>query len=218
MLTTDLALRLDPAYEKISRRFFENPQEFADAFAKAWYKLTHRDMGPRSRYLGPLVPKEPQLWQDPVPPVDHELIGERDIAALKAEILKSGLSISQLVATAWASAATFRGTDKRGGANGARIRLAPQKDWEVNQPAGLAKALQILEAIQKKFNCFTVWREESFAGRSDRSWRLSSRRGSCEKSRARREGSLLAGTHGCIAGADRCDLIRRTRADRRRVY
>ena len=152
MLTTDLALRLDPAYEKISRRFYENPQEFADAFAKAWYKLTHRDMGPRSRYLGPLVPKEPQLWQDPVPAVDHELIGERDIAALKADILKSGLSISQLVATAWASAASFRGTDKRGGANGARIRLAPQRDWEVNQPAALAKALQTLEGIQKKFN------------------------------------------------------------------
>jgi catalase-peroxidase len=152
MLTTDLSLRFDPAYEKISRRFFEHPQEFADAFAKAWYKLTHRDMGPISRYLGPLVPKEPQLWQDPVPPADHELIGERDIAALKGEILKSGLSISQLVSTAWASAATFRGSDKRGGANGARIRLAPQKDWEVNQPAALAKALQTLEAIQNKFN------------------------------------------------------------------
>jgi catalase-peroxidase len=152
MLTTDLSLRLDPAYEKISRRFFEHPEQFADAFAKAWYKLTHRDMGPISRYLGPLVPKEPQLFQDPVPAVDHELIGERDIAALKAEILKSGLSISQLVATAWASAATFRGSDKRGGANGARIRLAPQKDWEANQPAALAKALQALEAIQKKFN------------------------------------------------------------------
>jgi catalase-peroxidase len=152
MLTTDLSLRFDPAYEKISKRFYEHPQEFADAFAKAWYKLTHRDMGPISRYLGPLVPKEPQLWQDPVPRVDHELIGERDIAALKAEILKSGLSVSQLVATAWASAATFRGSDKRGGANGARIRLAPQKDWEVNQPAALTKALQALEAIQKKFN------------------------------------------------------------------
>ena len=152
MLTTDLSLRLDPAYEKISRRFYEHPDQFADAFAKAWYKLTHRDMGPVSRYLGPLVPKEHQLWQDPVPSVDHELIGERDIAALKAEILKSGLSISQLVATAWSSAATFRGSDKRGGANGARIRLAPQKDWEVNQPAALAKALQTLEAIQKKFN------------------------------------------------------------------
>jgi catalase-peroxidase len=152
MLTTDLSLRFDPAYEKISRRFFENPQEFADAFAKAWYKLTHRDMGPISRYLGPLVPAEPQLWQDPVPAVDHQLIGEQDIAALKAKILASGLSISQLVTTAWASAATFRGSDKRGGANGARIRLAPQKDWDVNQPAVLAKVLQKLEAIQKEFN------------------------------------------------------------------
>ena len=152
MLTTDLSLRFDPAYEKISRRFYENPQEFADAFAKAWFKLTHRDMGPLSRYLGPLVPAEPLLWQDPVPAVDHKLIGEQDIAALKAKILASGLSISQLVTTAWASAATFRGSDKRGGANGARIRLAPQKDWEVNQPADLAKVLQKLEAIQKDFN------------------------------------------------------------------
>jgi catalase-peroxidase len=152
MLTTDLSLRFDPAYEKISRRFYDHPQEFADAFAKAWFKLTHRDMGPISRYLGPLVPKEPQLWQDPVPAVDHVLIGEKDIAALKAKILASGLSISQLVATAWASAASFRGSDKRGGANGARIRLAPQKDWEVNQPAQLAKVLKKLEAIQKQFN------------------------------------------------------------------
>ena len=152
MLTTDLSLRFDPAYEKISRRFYEHPQELADAFAKAWFKLTHRDMGPISRYLGPLVPKEPQLWQDPVPAVDHKLIGEQDIAALKAKILASGLSISQLVTTAWASAATFRGSDKRGGANGARIRLAPQKDWEVNQPAELAKVLRTLEAIQKDFN------------------------------------------------------------------
>ncbi len=150
MLTTDLSLRFDPAYEKISKRFHENPQEFADAFAKAWYKLTHRDMGPRARYLGKLVPKEPQLWQDPVPAVDHKLIGEQDIAALKDKSLKSGLSISQLVATAWASAATFRGSDKRGGANGARLRLAPQKDWEVNQSA--VKSLQKLEAIQKEFN------------------------------------------------------------------
>jgi catalase-peroxidase len=152
MLTTDLALRLDPAYEKISRRFYEHPQELADAFAKAWYKLTHRDMGPLSRYLGPLVPKEPQIWQDPVPAVDHELIGENDIAALKAKILASGLSISQLVTAAWASAASFRGSDKRGGANGARIRLAPQKDWEVNQPAELGKVLQKLEVIQTDFN------------------------------------------------------------------
>ena len=152
MLTTDLSLKADPVYEKISRRFYENPAEFADAFAKAWYKLTHRDMGPRTRCLGPWVPEEPQLWQDPVPDVDHELIGEQDIAALKSKVLESGLSISQLVSTAWASAATFRGTDKRGGANGARIRLAPQKDWEVNKPSELAKVLQTLEEIQAEFN------------------------------------------------------------------
>ena len=152
MLTTDLSLRMDPTYAKISKRFHENPDEFADAFAKAWYKLTHRDMGPRTRCLGPLVPPEPQLWQDPVPNVDHELVGEEDIAALKSKILESGLSISQLVSTAWASASTFRGTDKRGGANGARIRLAPQKDWEVNNPTELAKALHTLEAIQEEFN------------------------------------------------------------------
>src|ERR1700674_2958105 len=152
MLTTDLALRFDPAYEKISRRFYEHPDQFADAFARAWFKLTHRDMGPIARYLGPLVPKEPLVWQDPVPAVDHKLIGEQDVAALKAKILASGLSISQLVTTAWASAASFRGSDKRGGANGARIRLAPQKDWEVNQPAELAKVLAALEAIQKEFN------------------------------------------------------------------
>jgi catalase-peroxidase len=152
MLTTDLSLRVDPIYAPIAKRFLDHPQELADAFAKAWFKLTHRDMGPRSRYLGPLVPAEPQLWQDPVPAVDHELIGERDIAVLKAKILQSGLSISQLVTTAWASAATFRGSDKRGGANGGRIRLAPQKDWEVNQPAELPKTLEKLEAIQKDFN------------------------------------------------------------------
>jgi len=152
MLTTDLSLRMDPIYAPITKRFLDNPQEFADAFAKAWYKLTHRDMGPLSRYLGPLVAAEPQLWQDPVPAVDHELIGERDVAALKAKILASGLSISQLVTTAWASAASFRGSDKRGGANGARIRLSPQKDWEVNQPSELAKVLPKLEAIQEEFN------------------------------------------------------------------
>src|SRR5581483_6871015 len=152
MLTTDLALRFDPAYEKISRRFYEHPEQFADAFARAWFKLTHRDMGPLPRYLGPLVPKEPLLWQDPVPPVDHILIGEQDIAALKTKILKSGLSSSQLVTTAWAATASFRGSDKRGGANGARIRLAPQKDWEVNQSPGLTKVLQTLETIQKEFN------------------------------------------------------------------
>jgi catalase-peroxidase len=152
MLTTDLSLRLDPAYEKISRRFYEHPDEFADAFARAWFKLTHRDMGPIHRYLGPLVPNEILIWQDPIPAVDHPLIGEQDIAALKAKILASGLSVSQLVSTAWASASTFRGSDKRGGANGARIRLAPQKDWEINQPAQLKTVLQKLESIQKEFN------------------------------------------------------------------
>jgi catalase-peroxidase len=152
MLTTDLALRFDPAYEKISRRFYEHPHQFADAFARAWFKLTHRDMGPLSRYLGPLVPKEQLLWQDPIPAVDHKLIDEQDIAALRARILASGLSISQLVTTAWASAATFRGSDKRGGANGARIRLAPQKNWEVNQPAELDSVLRKLAAIRKDFN------------------------------------------------------------------
>jgi len=152
MLTTDLSLKVDPVYEKIARRFYENPEEFADAFARAWFKLIHRDMGPRSRYLGPLVPAEPLLWQDPVPEVDHELINADDIAHLKARILSSGLTISQLVSTAWASAATFRGTDKRGGANGARIRLAPQKDWEVNDPPELQKVLSTLERIQAEFN------------------------------------------------------------------
>ena len=152
MLTTDLSLRFDPAYEKISRRFYEHPDQFADAFARAWFKLTHRDMGPIVRYLGPLVPKETLSWQDPIPAVNHPQIGEQEIATLKAKILASGLTVSELVSTAWASASTFRGSDKRGGANGARIRLAPQKDWEVNEPAQLAKVLQKLEAIQKEFN------------------------------------------------------------------
>jgi len=152
MLTTDLSLRFDPAYEKISRRFYEHPDQFADAFARAWFKLTHRDMGPIVRYLGPLVPKEQLPWQDPIPAVDHPLVNEQDVATLKAKILASGLSVSQLVSTAWASASTFRGSDKRGGANGARIRLSPQKFWEVNQPVELAKVLQKLEAIQKEFN------------------------------------------------------------------
>ena len=152
MLTTDLALRFDPAYEKISRRFFEHPDQFADAFARAWFKLTHRDMGPRARYLGPEVPAEVLIWQDPIPAVTHKLIDDKDITALKAKILATGLSVSQLVSTAWASASTFRGSDKRGGANGARIRLAPQKDWAVNNPAQLAKVLKALEAIQKEFN------------------------------------------------------------------
>lgn len=152
MLTTDLALRFDPAYEKISRRFMENPDQFADAFARAWFKLTHRDMGPRSRYLGPEVPAEELTWQDPIPAVNHKLIDEQDISSLKGKILSSGLSVSELVSSAWASASTFRGSDKRGGANGARIRLAPQKDWEVNEPAQLAKVLKTLEGIQSEFN------------------------------------------------------------------
>ncbi len=152
MLTTDLSLRFDPVYEKISRRFYENPKEFADAFARAWFKLTHRDMGPRARYLGPLVPKETLIWQDPIPAVNHKLIDDKDAAALKAKILASGLSVSQLVSTAWASASTFRGSDKRGGANGARIRLSPQKDWDVNNPPELAKVLKKLETIQQDFN------------------------------------------------------------------
>ena len=197
MLTTDLSLRFDPAYEKISRRFMENPDQFADAFARAWFKLTHRDMGPRVRYLGPLVPKETLIWQDPIPAVDHPLIGEADIAALKAKILASGLSVSELVSTAWASASTFRGSDKRGGANGARIRLAPQKDWDVNQPAQLAKVLEKLEAIQKEL------RQEGVARRPDRSRRCRRGREGRERCRRRCEGPLHAGTHGRVAGADR---------------
>ena len=152
MLTTDLSLRFDPAYEKISRRFLDHPEQFANAFARAWFKLTHRDMGPVARYLGPLVPKETLIWQDPVPALDHQVVGAQDIEALKQKILSSGISVSQLVSTAWASASTFRGSDKRGGANGARIRLAPQKDWEVNQPAELAKTLARLEAIRSEFS------------------------------------------------------------------
>jgi catalase-peroxidase len=152
MTTADMAMRMDPIYKKISKRFHENPEEFADAFARAWFKLTHRDMGPRSRYLGPEVPEEELIWQDPVPAVDHALIDAQDITDLKAKILASGLSISELVSTAWASASTFRGSDYRGGGNGARIRLAPQRDWEVNQPAQLEKVLQALEGIQKEFN------------------------------------------------------------------
>ena len=152
MLTTDLSMRFDPAYEKVSRRFYEHPEEFADAFARAWFKLTHRDMGPRARYLGPDVPKEELIWQDPIPAVDHPLIDAKDVAALKAKVLESGLAVSELVATAWASASTFRGSDKRGGANGARIRLAPQKFWKANQPEQLAKVLKVLEGIQGEFN------------------------------------------------------------------
>ncbi len=181
MLTTDLSLRFDPAYEKISRRFMENPDQFADAFARAWFKLTHRDMGPRARYLGPEVPAEELIWQDPIPAVNHKLIDAQDIASLKTRILASGLSISQLVLTAWASASTFRGSDKRGGANGARIRLAPQKDWEVNQPAELAKALKKLEAIQKDFNGAASGGKKVSLADCDRSRWLRSRRGGREK-------------------------------------
>ena len=217
MLTTDLSLRMDPIYEKISRRFLEHPQEFADAFSKAWFKLTHRDMGPVSRYLGPLVPKEPLIWQDPIPAVDHKLIGAKDIAALKAKILASGLSISQLVTTAWASAATFRGTDKRGGANGARIRLAPQKDWEVNQPAELAKVLHKLEAIQKDFN------GEQTGGKKVSLADLIVLGGcAAVEAAAKKAGHNVKvpfspGRTDASQAADRCALVRRTGAGRRRV-
>ena len=211
MLTTDLSLRLDPAYEKISRRFYEHPDQFADAFARAWFKLTHRDMGPIVRYLGPLVPKETLIWQDPIPAANHPLIGDQDVAALKAKIIGSGLSVSQLVSTAWASASTFRGSDKRGGANGARIRLAPQKDWEVNQPAQLKTVLAKLEAIQKEV------RQEGFAGRPDRTWRQRRCRKGREGRRRRREGSLHAGPHGRVAGPDRRRQLRAARTAGRRL-
>ena len=217
MLTTDLSLRFDPAYEKISRRFYEHPDQFADAFARAWFKLTHRDMGPIARYLGPLVPKETLIWQDPIPAVDHPLIGEPDIAALKAKILASGLSVSQLVSTAWASASTFRGSDKRGGANGARIRLAPQKDWEVNQPAELAKVLAQARSDPEGIQRVAVRRQEGFARRPDRSRRRRGDRESREGRRARGEGPLHAGAHGRVASADRRPFLRAARADRRRV-
>ena len=218
MSTADMAMKVDPIYAKISKHFHENPDELADAFARAWFKLTHRDMGPVSRYLGPEVPAEELLWQDPVPAATHELIGEQDIAALKGKILASGLSIGQLVSTAWASASTFRGSDKRGGANGARIRLAPQKDWEVNQPAQLAKVLQTAgERSRMDFNKLAVRREASLARRPGRSGRLRSRREGCEECRGQRAGSLLAGAHGRVAGANRRGLICRARTDRRRV-
>ena len=181
MTTADLSLRFDPIYEPIARRYQQNPEEFADAFARAWFKLTHRDMGPRSRYLGPEVPDEDLIWQDPVPAVDHKLIDAKDIADLKGKILASGLSIPELVSTAWASASTFRGSDKRGGANGARIRLAPQKDWEVNQPAQLAKVLKTLEGIQEAFNRRADRRQEGLAGRPDRPGRLRGRRAAAKK-------------------------------------
>ena len=204
MLTTDLALRLDPAYEKISRRFFEHPDQFADAFARAWFKLTHRDMGPIVRYLGPLVPKETLIWQDPIPAVNHPLIGDKDIADLKAKILASGLSVSELVSTAWASASTFRGGDKRGGGNGARIRLEPQKDWDVNQPAQLAKVLEKLEAIQKEFNASASGGQEGLARRPDRSRR---RRGDREGREGRRAEVKVPFTPGRMdASQDETDV------------
>ena len=217
MLTTDLSLRMDPIYGPISKRFFENPKQFAEAFAKAWYKLTHRDMGPRARYLGKLVPKEALLWQDPVPAVDHELIGAQDIADLKAKILASGLSVSQLVSTAWASASSFRGTDKRGGANGARIRLAPQKDWAGQQPGraeeGAAGAGEDPDRVQP----LADQGEEGLARRPDRAGRLRGRRASGEERRAQRAGSLHAGAHGRVAGANRRGVVCRARTHRRRV-
>ena len=217
MLTTDLSLRFDPAYEKISRRFFEHPDQLADAFARAWFKLTHRDMGPRARYLGPEVPAEELIWQDPIPAVDHKLIDEKDIASLKGKVLASGLSVSQLVSTAWASASTFRGSDKRGGANGARIRLAPQKDWEVNQPAQLAKVLEDAGGHPERVQQRAVRRQEGLARRPDRSGRLRRRRAGGEECRARGDGSLHAGAHGRFAGADRRGGLRRARAGRGRL-
>ena len=186
MLTTDLSLRMDPDYAPISKRFLENPEELEDAFAKAWFKLLHRDMGPISRYVGPLVPTEPQLWQDPVPEVDHELIGEQDIADLKSRVLATGLSVSRLVSTAWASAATFRGTDKRGGANGARIRLAPQREWEANDPAALASALQIPGTGPGGVQWLANRREAGFAGRPDRAGGMRGRRTGGKECRPRR--------------------------------
>ena len=211
MLTTDLSLRFDPAYEKISRRFLEHPDQFADAFARAWFKLTHRDMGPIARYLGPLVPKETLIWQDPIPAVDHPLIGEADIAALKAKILGSGLSVSQLVSTAWASASTFRGSDKRGGANGARIRLEPAEGLG-GQPAGRAQdgpaeARSDPEGV----------RQEGFACRPDRSRRQCGGRKSRQGRRRRREGALHAGAHGCVAGSNRRRVLCPARAAGRRL-
>ena len=217
MLTTDLALRIDPIYEPISRRFYQNPDQLADAFAEAWFKLTHRDMGPLARYLGPEVPAEPRIWQDPVPAVDHALIDAADIAVLKTKILASGLSISRLVATAWASAATFRGGDKRGGANGARIRLAPQKDWAVNEPAQLAVALAQAGEDPAGVQRRAVRQQEGVARRPDRSGWLCGCRAGGEASRPHRAGAVHARPHRCVAGADRCRLLRRARTEGGRV-
>ena len=212
MFTTDLALKMDPIYGPISKRFHENPKEFETAFAKAWYKLTHRDMGPVSRCLGPEV-APPQLWQDPVPAVDHELIDDQDIAALKAKLLASGLSISELVETAWASASTFRGSDKRGGANGARIRLAPQKDWEVNQPAELAKVLQTLEKIQQDFNSAQSGGKKVSLADLIVLGGCAGVEASRQEGRTRSASSIFAGTHRRVTGANRRRIIRRARTD-----
>ena len=216
MLTTDLALRVDPIYAPISKRFHENPDQLADAFAKAWFKLLHRDMGPRTRYLGPWVPG-PQLWQDPVPDVDHELINEQDIAGLKRKILDAGLSIPQLVATAWCSAASFRGTDKRGGANGARIRLAPQKDWESNEPAQLGKVLRGFGEGSAGLQLRADQRQEGLTGRPDRAGRMRRRGAGGPERRSRYHRPVRAGSDGRLAGADRRWHVRRARTDRRRL-
>ena len=216
MLTSDLALRFDPVYEPIARRFHEHPDQLADAFARAWYKLLHRDMGPVSRFLGPWVP-EPQLWQDPVPPVDHELVGEAEIAELKRRVLDSGLSVPQLVATAWASAASFRGTDKRGGANGARIRLAPQKDWDVNEPEQLAEVLAVLEGIKRRVRRRAHRRRAGVAGRPDRAGRLGGGRGGGAGGGPRGGRALPPRPHRRHPGADRRRVVRGARAPRRRL-
>ena len=215
MLTSDLALRFDPIYEPISRRFLENPDQFADAFARAWFKLTHRDMGPIQRYLGPLVPQETLIWQDPVPALDHDVVDAAAIAALKAQILDSGLSLAQLVSAAWASASTFRGSDKRGGANGARIRLEPQREWEVNDPDSLAQVLRTLEGIQQAFNAAggpTV----SLADLIVLGGSAAVEQAATER-RPRRRGAVHPGTDRCVAGADGRGVLRRARAEGRRV-
>ena len=214
MLTTDLSLRFDPSYEKISRRFYEHPDEFADAFAQAWFKLTHRDMGPRARYLGPEVPAAELIWQDPVPTINHPLIDDKDVAALKVKIVASGLTVSQLVSTAWSSACTFRGSDKRGGANGARIRLAPQKDWEVNQPQQLAEVLRNLEGIQREG---AVRWQESLARRSDCTWRLRWDREGSEERGPPSQHPLHCRACGRLAGANRRQVLCRPRTQGRRL-
>ena len=217
MLTTDLALRLDPAYEKISRRFLEHPDQLADAFARAWFKLTHRDMGPRARYLGPEVPAEELIWQDPIPAVNHPLIDASDIASLKSKILASGLSVSELVSTAWAAASTFRGSDKRGGANGARIRLAPQKDWEANQPAQLAKVLKALEDIQSAFNSSAPGGKKVSLADLIVLAGCAGVEQAAKNAGHRGHGSLHAGPHGRLARADGRGVLRRARTDRGRL-